>query len=251
MENLEKGPLPERFILVVSYQEGDYLYGKNCALKSLATVLRDPRRRHWMGYVDEGRIPFDEDPSGERTVIVKPTWYDGDITNIYYKGKTYPCKDGFVYWSGNLPRPEIPRGKVIERIFGLIFQELRKISQISASEAWLKDIKLETFIYDDGRLKITRPSGMSCTQANRLTSDLSRKLDGKSAWQWEDNIELPLIEALLFSVLKNYDCPDWLPRGSVLSGQFEAINPQKEFRPIDIPGMKELWEDLKNRFGDT
>lgn len=245
---LRQGPLPERFTLVVIYQEGDYLYGKNCPIKSLATVLRDPRRRHWMEHLDEDEIPFPEDKNLQRTIVVNPHEKE-EMAMIYFGEKKFIFKDGTIYWDGKIPAPPVSREKLIKKVFDLILAELEKICQIQASPAWLKDIKLEQNIFTGEGLKLYR--NYIGTSANSLSDSILIEIDGErfsNAHQLttllKKKIEKDILEKFLNSSLKNFNCPDWLPASMVFSDQFEKIKPQKTFQPIDIPEIKELFEKI-------
>lgn len=245
---LRHGSLPEHFIMVISYQEGDYLYGKNCPIKSLATVLRDPRRRHWMKYIDENEMPFEEDRDFQRTVVVNPH-EKGEIA-IHLGEKKFIFKDGTIYWDGKIPAPPVSREKLITKIFDLILAELEKICQIQASPAWLKDIKLEQNIFTGEGLKLYR--NYIGTSANSLSDSILIEIDGErfsNAHQLttllKKKIEKDILEKFLNSSLKNFNCPDWLPASMVFSDQFEKIKPQKQFRPIDIPEIKKIFDELQ------
>lgn len=255
MENLEKGPLPERFVLIVSYQEGEYEYGKNCSLKSLVTVLKDSRRRYWMGYVDEGEFPEKGDALWEKIVLVMPERKISfvppyNVGAIQFKGIQYPYgKDGQVDWERKTvgEKPKLSREQLVYKILRLVFDELRKINKINLSEAWLREFILNKEIYVSDEVKIRRSyvfynHGRNIVDG--LMSDSTRPDD------LAKTISDRALDDFLSSTLHNFDCPDYVMQ-SVPASEVERVGLKKDICPIEILGVSDLWKEFKERFGAT
>jgi len=136
----------------------------------------------------------------------------------------------------------LSREEIIKKIFRVIERQLSTVKELDLGEARLKHISVKKDIYSGPEIVIER-AHVRITP--RGFDDLLWFNKANLEYVETDGISTESIEKLLRATLKNFDCPEWLRESSYCRGDFERVNPVAEFRPIDIPEIKELWDKIK------